>query len=498
MKSHSIVAVFACLLGHHSLADTPPLDTYGGFTDIPGEETGFFHTQKIEDRWWLVTPEGNAFWGMGIAHPITDFSKSAVTFAYLGDQEAWLKGSIDRMRELGYNCVWTGPYCPERLPTGYVDKTLAERVFREAEIPYVFPLPILKHRVEMAEDEKRPDVFDESFSEFVNNLVEEHVPGLKDDPWVMGYYYGFAPWTYDSYWLNDLIERKGSPGRERLLGILEERYDGDIAKFNGVYETEFESFQLLSESGTVVYPSWMKSYKSGYTPMPSKPGSQELFDDSQALLGEIMEHTYRIAHEAVRKHDTNHLIFGSYVKEASITAENWERIAPYIDVITPQHVSKAFPIAPVADALNKPVLISDQPFGNVYPLPLITAKMAPGAVPDHVDRLVLYDILANRISRDPHYIGVDFCAVLFDQSHEEKAYEIGQPGFYTVYGEPKDLLCRMVTRFNTQMVSNLSEPLNQEEVNALDRKFHDTLDRYRSVMRDRKNFLLKNPPVTNP
>jgi hypothetical protein len=499
----SILAFILC--ASISPAAEPPsdqtsrlLDTYGGFTDIQGEKTGFFHTEKIDDRWWLVTPEGNAFWGMGIAHPITDFSKSAVTFSYLGDQEAWLSGSIDRMRSLGYNCVWTGPYCPERLQSGYVDKALAEKVFREARIPYAFPLPILKHHVEMGPDEKRPDVFDDSFTEFVNDLVSKHVPKLKDDPWVMGYYYGFAPWDQDYVWLNDLIARKDSPGRERLLGVLEKRYEGDIIKLNRVYQTDFASFEALKDSGTLVYPTWMRSHKSGYIPIPKAPGSQELFDDGQALLGEIIEHTFRIAHEAVRKHDQNHLIFGCYVKEASLNAENWERIAPYIDVITPQHVSEAFPIRQVVKALDKPALISDQPFGNVYPLPLITAKSSPGAVPDHVDRLVLYDILANRISKDPDYIGVDFCAVLFDQSHEDKAYEIGQPGFYNVYGEPKDQLCRTVTNFNQQMVNNLSEPMNPAEVEALDKQFHETLARYRSVMKDRKAFLLKKPAVKTP
>lgn len=486
------------LAAGHAFAEERELDTYGGFTDIEGEKTGFFHTQKIGDRWWLVTPEGHAFWGKGIAHPITDYSKSAVTFTYLGDQEAWLAGSIERMRSLGYNCVWTGPYCPERIQSGYVDKALAEKVFREAKIPYAFPLPILKHRVEMAEDEKRPDVFDESFTEFVNELVEKHVPQLSDDPWVMGYYYGFAPWTHDSPWLNDTIERKGSPGRERLLGILEKRYGGDIEKLNTVYGTSFDSFQQLKRAGTLTYPAWTKNYKSGNMALPSKLGSKELFEDSQALLGEIMEHTYRLAHEAIRKHDPNHLILGSYVKEASITAENWKRIAPYLDVITPQHVSKVFPIAPLATELNKPVLISDQPFGNVYPLPLLTATSAPGPVPDHVDRLVLYDILANRISKDAHYIGVDFCAVLFDQSHEDKAYEVGQPGFYTTYGEAKEPLCRMVRQFNQQMEDNLSQPLNPAEVEALDRKFHETLDRYRAVVKDRRAFLMKNPMVPNP
>ena len=46
MKSKT--AVLALLMGivtSHS-ASAQELDTYGGFTDITGKKTGFFHTQK--------------------------------------------------------------------------------------------------------------------------------------------------------------------------------------------------------------------------------------------------------------------------------------------------------------------------------------------------------------------------------------------------------------------------------------------------------------------
>ena len=35
------------------------LDPYGGFTDVKGEKTGFFHAQKIGDRWWLLRREAS-------------------------------------------------------------------------------------------------------------------------------------------------------------------------------------------------------------------------------------------------------------------------------------------------------------------------------------------------------------------------------------------------------------------------------------------------------
>lgn len=42
-------------------------DRWGGWKGLKFDPTGFFRVQKA-DRWWLVTPEGNAFLSFGINH----------------------------------------------------------------------------------------------------------------------------------------------------------------------------------------------------------------------------------------------------------------------------------------------------------------------------------------------------------------------------------------------------------------------------------------------
>ena len=43
------------------------LDRYGGVLEGPGfRATGFFRTERRDDRWWLVTPEGHGFFSLGI------------------------------------------------------------------------------------------------------------------------------------------------------------------------------------------------------------------------------------------------------------------------------------------------------------------------------------------------------------------------------------------------------------------------------------------------
>src|SRR5262249_58630491 len=50
-----------------SLADSPSRDRFGGLERSGGfRATGFFRTERRDGRWWLITPEGNGFFSIGI------------------------------------------------------------------------------------------------------------------------------------------------------------------------------------------------------------------------------------------------------------------------------------------------------------------------------------------------------------------------------------------------------------------------------------------------
>ena len=106
-------------------------------------------------------------------------SQAAVTFAYNGNQEDWLRDGIRKMRTFRFNCIWSGPYSQERVRLGYVDTNLAERVYRESEIP---------HAMELEPGGKRPDVFDNAYKNFVTEEVEKWVLPYKDNPWNLSYW----------------------------------------------------------------------------------------------------------------------------------------------------------------------------------------------------------------------------------------------------------------------------------------------------------------------
>ena len=468
------------------------LDQYGGFLDIKGKRTGFFHTERINDRWWMVTPDGHGFFGIGISHPITSMSEGAVTFAYDGSQEEWMRDGIRKMRDLGFNCVWSGPYSLERIRFGNIDAKLADKVYREAKIPYAIHVPLIKHQVEIKPGEKRPDVFSAKYQRYVSAEVAKRVRPNRDNPWVLGYYYGYGAFMREDLWINQTLSYEpGSPGRKRLFDVLDQRYQGDIAKLNTVYGTGFASFADLRQNGSLTYPRWISAVKAG-APLPARAGSTDILADAEALLGAIVEQLHKVSHAQIRNHDPNHMVLGSYVKHTTYTRGIWKRIAPYIDALGPQDLSDVNPIKPSVKATGVPAMLSDQEFGNVYPLALQGKPGTPGAVPDHVDRRVLYDLLAGRISRDPAFIGVSFCAVLFDQSHWHRAYDRGQPGFFDIDGEPNQSLVVRVRNANQQILDSVRETLDNKSIAELHQSYIQTKAAYRRIMQERFALLKKS------
>src|SRR5690606_35796807 len=62
-------------------------DKWGGWKNGPKlKATGFFRTEKVNGRWWLVTPEGSLFWSYGATGVGAGGEGSPVT-----DKEHWFE-----------------------------------------------------------------------------------------------------------------------------------------------------------------------------------------------------------------------------------------------------------------------------------------------------------------------------------------------------------------------------------------------------------------------
>ena len=450
----------------------PVLDQYGGWTGVKGEKTGFFHLEEINGRNWFITPEGNVFFPVALSHLLTGESYTAATKLFGDDQEAWIRDSLDKARSMGFNSALGGASSPERNLNGFVDIELAESIFREENFPYAAGVILLKHPWEFVDGETLPDIFEPSYKELIESRAEAVCPKVKDDPLMIGYYYGFGAFNRSEQWVNHHLSLPpGSPGRNALVDLLDERYKGDAKKFNSVYGTSATAIEDFKDKDVFVFA---KDFERANYPDVGKNLDPAQMADYEAILSHMAITLYKMAHAAVRRWDTNHLILGSFIKEWALNGESWKAAAPYIDMIAPQHVNPEISLNALADAAGLPMIVSDEDAGFHYPGG--TGTLYNGVV-SHDARGEIYRANLMRHYKDPQVLGVTYCACMYDQDGETLKKN-NQNGYIDMEGNPRETLMRMVTEINREVYTHAPHPGTREEVRALERTLFDTWEKY--------------------
>jgi hypothetical protein len=184
---------------------------YGGFASTQAKATGFFHVEKINDRWWFVDPEGYLFFSTGAdvmapwmgtrtadrdgvftALPPADLKppsfrggNQAGTVSFytwnllrrFGDdwQQKWIDNTLARMDAWGLNTVanWADP-----------------RLGAAQRKPYIVMLRGIGVQGGYL---GLPDVYAEVFAKQIEAAVSEQCTPHKDDPWLLGCFIANEP-----------------------------------------------------------------------------------------------------------------------------------------------------------------------------------------------------------------------------------------------------------------------------------------------------------------
>jgi len=253
-----LLALFALLAGSAAAANPPKRDRYGGVKQKVAQGSGYFRTQKVGQRWMLVTPEGNPFWMAGVY--VVDWRDGGKTAAdafasrYGGDWEKFSVHAVRRVRSWGFNTL--GEYSASHAlpipthcnPRGNPEKMPFVRILHPAWYSAVnlwelAPGPVktlvvggVDPNIYKGAPGHLPDVFDPNFEAYARALaadprVEDNGcpagaklddarkdaprsllhPSLSETPWLIGtamddsdHLFGFGPGPE-------------SPGRDRSL-----------------------------------------------------------------------------------------------------------------------------------------------------------------------------------------------------------------------------------------------------------------------------------------
>ena len=332
------------------------LDRYGGFDRQMGQATGFFHIEKIENRWWLIDPLGNPFWMRAIynveRHAVG--GKKALIAKY-GSFRKWSEQVLRRMLAWGFNA--TGEYSENAVrPYGtYGGKPPSPKVAAIA-FRNISPQAASNSRKWLTEPVHDiiagvptytykgwrgilGDIYDPDYAVVARKSVEDldkSISGkLSAQRWIVGVtlddaddLYGFkgegkggkVAYPHPAFMvLCTNPTRKGAHdpkvySKYALRDFLRQRY-GTLEGLNSSWGSRYTSWDtdggfatgsgLLDEDGNVRRHPWV-----GSDPFELSNAAPVLKQDMEDFLFEFATHYFRLVHDEFRKVDPNHLLFG--------------------------------------------------------------------------------------------------------------------------------------------------------------------------------------------
>ena len=289
-------------------------------------------------------------------------------------------------------------------------------------------------------------------------------------------------------WINHLLAQDASsPGKAALVERLKARYEGSIEAFNVVYNTAFDGFEDLLASTAI-------RYDAALNPQPGETLDTPHKRDFDQLVYTVIAQVHAVAHRHIRAADPNHLIFGFYFKTYNANLGLFEAIAPYVDVLSPQHhivptydADGAFDVnAGVIDVeaihqrTGKPIYHGDQWLGKVVPgKPGSRSQRGKIKYPyfhSQEYRGQVYEALLERVLAFPQVVGFAGCATLYDNPDIDGSHG-GNKGLFDKQLLEKTAFTTYVENTNRKLYSLRTKIYDPAAIQVLTEKAVKTMDR---------------------
>jgi len=395
---------------------------WGGSKEIRFEGTGFFRTHHDGRRWWLVDPEGHAFWSSGLDCMLVELTTAVCgglekALAWTPDREGpyaaifeeraagesrrehsvnyltanlirafgpeqwheqWMKIAAGELRGLGFNTV--GNWSDRKL-------------WRESGMPYVRPLDRALGETPLV-FRSFPDVFAPGFEEEAAAFAEQ-LRETRDDPALIGYFlmnepdWGFAEETPAA----GMLFTVPSCASRRALGeFLRERHGSDAALS--------AAWGMKVTLGAVAEGEWRA------------PLTEAAKAELEAFSTVMVDRFFRTLGEACRRVDPNHLNLGvrPHAPPPRWALEGMRSFDVFSANCYRPRVRAEF--GEVSAYLERPVLVGEWHFGSLD-AGLTCSGLA--SVPDEESRGRAYRVYLEDAAAKPWCVGAHWFQ-MYDES----------------------------------------------------------------------------------
>ncbi len=339
----------------------PPLDAYGGLSGFTaGVGTGFFHVQKVQQRWVLVDPLGHPLWLLGVFAVDTNTDTSAGTLYTLGkygSRSVWGLQAVRRLRAWGFNSTaeYSSAYVVPVTKDGSYETTepmpwvdiMRPSYYSLRDTGAYAPAPVkdlvagLDSVYTNYRGDTLPDVFDPNFAVYANaSLAAQTNSAVASSSWLIGTavddlddLWGFGPGpdlpaarsTSNIGWialctdfqqtanasLGQLYTDPEVYTKYALANWLQTKY-GSVAALNQAWGSAYSSFGddggygsgtgLLDEDG---HDPWV-----GNDDVALSGASAAVKADLNAFLALFAQKYFSIVSGVLRQQRPNQLVFG--------------------------------------------------------------------------------------------------------------------------------------------------------------------------------------------
>lgn len=408
-------------------------DRFGGWKGKTFKATGFFRTAHDGKRWWLVTPDGNAFISFGVNHYhagwwAQDYNRDNWVKAF-GAKRPWdtewkrgfREAAMSDMKRLGLNTLGI-----------HTDAPMLTDTPAGALMPYVRRYePIVLSHYRKPSPEVYVDIFAEKFVAQCDKAAKEMAAPYANDPMLLGYCMADCPiltdrdaqWHKGTTWpriLRNLGE--DSPGKRAYVRTMQNRY-ADIAAFNKTYASTFTSWAQLLQT---------KNWRP-----PAAPANKAEAADNHAFLLRCMDRYYSVAKAALRRVDKNHLFFGDKISANGDTLESVIGVTSrYTDLINVQYYARWSDQKALLDRLSPRV---NQPFLNGDSTYSVPSEMQPNPYGPHARDQAqraewVREFAENAIAR-PDFVGWHICGIIETPKTMPGKEKHQHPGLMTPKGK---------------------------------------------------------------